>query len=528
MTLASGFSELQLTAVSGALSTYRLLPALYVAAAAIMVMWDIVVAGRVSQLRRAPRTFAAITAFGGLLIVPALLIAYASASLLYGRAIQPVSWVWPVTTILFVLQATYALSRRLVTPLFGVPIFVYDLIIAIVAVSRYVVSKGFDPPDFGFALSAAQASALGFFFGAPALWGPEYLVVPLMSPSLPARWRFSRVVRGGVALGAAAIAGLILVEMPNAFQTNRSYTRYAKEQLQEHPEGDFDIGLKIFPDLKGPPPPLALERDIALADSLNVDAVSMVINPEGATLAALDSIAHTVDDRRGDSTLIIIALGYPADAAQQFRASPAEYTRKRVADIDRISRRLRPDILIPAVDPYGDGARAIGAQPPEYWTDYITRSARIAHFVNRRIRVGIAASSYGARDSTLYFWAAKRGSPVDVLGFSMMPGFDGATSLDTHMRIATRWMHAFPDRPKPHWVFSAGGYPVAHGEESQALALWGVLAWATTQSQIKGLVVTEAGDYDVLRGLRNAAGKYRSAVGAVMRAERGLKETVTQ
>jgi hypothetical protein len=254
----------------------------------------------------------------------------------------------------------------------------------------------------------------------------------------------------------------------------------------------------------------------------------MVINPEGATLASLDSIARTVDDRRADSAVIIISLGYPEDAMQQFRKSPEEYTRKRVADIDRISRRLRPDILVPAVDPYSEGARAIGAQPPEYWIDYITRAARIAHYVNRRIRIGVSASSYGSRDSTLYFWAARRGSPVDVVGFSMMPGFNGAETIGTNMRIATRWMHAFPTRAKPHWVFSAGGYPIAHGEESQALALWGVLAWATSQSPIKGLVVTEAGDYDVLRGLRTAGGKYRSAVGAVMRAERGLKETVTQ
>ncbi|MEO8194188.1 MAG: hypothetical protein ABI681_10065 [Gemmatimonadales bacterium] len=512
--------------MSGALSQYRLLPALYIAAAAIMVMWDIVVAGRVSQLRRAPRGFAAISAFGGLLIVPALLIAYASASILYGRAIQPVTWVWPLTTVLFALQATYALSRRVVTPLFGVPIFVYDVIIAIVAVSRYAFSHGFSPPDFGLALSAAQTTALGFFFGAPALWGPEYLLVPLLSPFLPARWRFSRVVRAGIAFAAAFIAGLVLIEMPNAFQTTKSYERYAKLQLQEHPEGDFDIGLKIFPDLRGPPPPLALLRDVQLADSLAVGAVSMTINPEGATLSSLDSIARTVDDRRADSTVVIIALGYPADAAQQFRASPSEYTRKRVLDIDRISRRLRPDILIPAVDPYGTGARAIGTQTPEYWMNYITRAARIAHGVNRRIKIGVSASSYGARDSTLYVWGARRESPVDVLGFSMMPGFDGATSLDTHMRIATRWMRTFPVRPKPHWVFSAGGYPVAHGEESQALALWGVLAWATTQPAIKGLIVTEAGDYDVLRGLRTAGGRFRPAVGAVLRAENGLKETV--
>ena len=135
--------------MSAALSQYQFLPALYVAAAAVMLMWDVVVAGRVSQLRRVPRAFAALTAFGGLLIVPALLIAYASASLLYGRAIQPVAWVWPVTAVLFAIQATYALSRRLVTPAFGVPIFVYDLIIAIVALSRYANGHGFTPPDFG-------------------------------------------------------------------------------------------------------------------------------------------------------------------------------------------------------------------------------------------------------------------------------------------------------------------------------------------------------------------------------------------
>lgn len=512
--------------MSGALSQYQLLPALYVAAAAIMVMWDVLVAGRVSQLRRAPRTFAAISGFAGLLIVPALLIAYASASILYGRAIQPVAWVWPVTTVLFALQATYALSRRLVTPLFGVPIFVYNLLITIVAVSRFSIARGLTPPDFGLALSAAQASALGLFFGAPALWGPAYILVPLMSPSLPARWRFSRLVRAGIAVSAAALAGLILIEMPNAFETNKSYLRYAREQLQEHPDGDFEIGLKIFPDLRGPPPPLALERDIALADSLDVDAVSIVIDPEGARLAALDSIARTVDDRRADSTLIIISLGYPKDAARKFRKSPEEYTRDRIADVDRISRRLRPDILIPAVEPYGEGSRAIGAQPPEYWIDYFTRAAKIAHYVNRRIRVAVSASSYGARDSTLYFWAAARNSPVDVLGFSMMPGFDGATSLETHMRVAQRWMRAFPTRPKPHWVFSAGGYPAAHGEESQELALWGVLAWATMQTPIKGLVVTEAGDYDVLRGLLTAGGRYRSSVSAIIRAERGLRETV--
>lgn len=491
-----------------------------------MVMWDVLVAGRVSQLRRAPRSFAALTAFSGLLIVPALLIAYAASSILYGRGIQSIAWVWPLTTVLFALQAAYALSRRLVTPMFGVPIFVYNLVIAIVAVSRYADAHGFAPPDFGMAVSVAQVSGLGFIFGAAALWGPQFIQVPLMSPSLPARWRFGRVVRAGLALSAAAFAGLVLIRMPRGFDTAKSYERYTDLKLQEHPEGDFDIGLKILPDLRGPPPPLALERDIVLADTLNVDAISITIAPEGAGLASLDSIARTVEDRRADSALIIVSLAYPRDAAKQFRESPEEYTRKRVADVNRISRALRPDILLPAVDPYGEGARAIGAQPPEYWTDYLTRAARVAHYVNARIKVGVSASSYGARDSTLYFWAARRESPIDVVGFSLMPGFKGAIDMDNYMGIAQKWMRAFPTRPKPHWVFSAGGYPVAHGESNQELGLWGVLAWATTQSAIKGLVVTEAGDYEVLRGLRTASGRFRPVVGAVIRAEKGLKETV--
>jgi hypothetical protein len=109
-----------------------------------------------------------------------------------------------------------------------------------------------------------------------------------MSPSLPARWRFSRVIRMGVAVAAAGMAVLVFLKLPKSFATNKSYQRYAKEQLQEHPEGDFTIALKIFPDLKGPPPPLALERDIALADSIGVRAVAITIDPEGATLASLD------------------------------------------------------------------------------------------------------------------------------------------------------------------------------------------------------------------------------------------------
>lgn len=514
--------------MSAALNSDHLLAVAFAAVAAILIMWDVLVAGRVAQLRRAPRTFAAITAFAGLLLLPALIVAYSAASILYGRAIQPISWIWPVTACLCAIQSAYALSRRFVTPWFGVPVAVYNAIIAVVVVARYVVSKGGSPPEFSLALSAAQTASLGFFFGPAALWSAAYLMVPVLSPSLPARWRMSGIIRGLIAASVAAMAGLVLIEMPGAFETMRSYKKYAKEQLQEHPEGDFELGIKIFPDLDGPPPPLALEQDAKLADSLGLDAVSIVVDARGARLSSLDSIAGTVDVRRADSVRIIIALGYPPDATRQFRESEAEYTRRRLADVDRIARRLRPDILIPAHEPYGAGSRALGIQEPAYWIDYLTRAAAIAHHVNPRIRVAFTASSYGARDSTLFAWAAARGSPIDIVGFSLMPGFDGARSLDTHMRVAQRWMRPFAGRPKPAWVFAAGGYPIAHGESNQELALWGVLAWATSQPSIKGLIVYEAGDYDAMRGLRAPGGRLRSSVAAVRRAQIGLKETAVR
>jgi hypothetical protein len=318
------------------------------------------------------------------------------------------------------------------------------------------------------------------------------------------------------------MTALVVIELPGAYSGIKSYAAHGKDQLQEHPEGDFLIGLKIFPDLRSGPPPLAIENDVALADTLDVDALSVVIDPEAARGVALDSLARSIDRSRSDSTLLIVALGYPKKGEQEIRQSREAYTVARLKDVDRIARRLKPDYLIPAVDPLEEGSRVLGEQSPQYWIDYFTRASRIAHYIYPRIKVSLPISSYGTRDSTLYAWAARRGSPIDVVGFSLMAGFDGARSLDTHLRVAQRWMRQFPN-PKEHWVFATGGYPLAHGEESQRLTIWGVLSWATAETPIKGLVVYEGGDYYTLRGLRAAGGRLRPATAAILKAEKGLR-----
>src|SRR3954469_23384181 len=303
------------------MSSQRLLSAIYLALSLAMIAWDVLMAGRIAQLRRIPRGFQGITGIAGLLLIPALVVAYTAQSLLYGRAIFLVSWLWPFTAILFVIQTIYALARRLVTPLLGFPLLVYNTVIAVVAVTKFVIMRGHSPTEFELALNAAQASMLGTFFGAPALWNPIYMQVPLFAPSLPARWGFTRAARVALAGAAIAMTALAVVELPGAFASIKSYAVHRNDVLQEHPEGDFRIGLKIFPDLTSGPPPLSITSDLALTDTLGVDAIAVVIEPEAARGVALDSLARSIEDARSDSTLLIVSLGYPKDGAKQIRAS---------------------------------------------------------------------------------------------------------------------------------------------------------------------------------------------------------------
>src|SRR6476620_10597707 len=130
------------------MTSHRVLAALYLALTVAMIAWDVLMAGRIAQLRRTPRAFQGITGIAALLLVPALVVAYTAQSLLYGRAIYLVAWLWPFTTMLFVLQSIYALARRLVTPLLGFPLLVYNTIIMLVAVTKFVVSRGGSPAEF--------------------------------------------------------------------------------------------------------------------------------------------------------------------------------------------------------------------------------------------------------------------------------------------------------------------------------------------------------------------------------------------
>src|SRR5258708_38728946 len=123
------------------------LPAAFLTLSLIILIWDVVLAGRIAQLNQASRPFATITGLAGLLVLPAALIRIATSTFITGRAVVAVDWIWPLIVVLFAVQATYAVWRRLVNYLWGIPLLVYDILIALVEVIRLGVAHGWAPAN---------------------------------------------------------------------------------------------------------------------------------------------------------------------------------------------------------------------------------------------------------------------------------------------------------------------------------------------------------------------------------------------
>ncbi|MDB4915277.1 MAG: hypothetical protein JWM95_2921 [Gemmatimonadetes bacterium] len=491
----------------------------------IVVFWNVLLAGRIAQVRSLPRPFVFVTALAGFLLIPALMIHLANTSAITGRSVTAVDWIWPLTVVLFAIQAVYAAVRRLVYPFLGFFLSVYDVMIAIDAVLRYVALHGRTLPTAALVFLAATSGAFAWVMQSPVIIAsPFFFFIPMTAPSFPAMRRSATTFRFALGVVAFIWIGIVGSGVLSAIEAVSSYDAHdpRREKLQERPANDLDIGIKLFPDLEGVPPPVAITNDLALADTLGVSVVSVTIVPERMNLTALDSLAHTLEALRSDSTQLVLTLGYESSLLPGRTRDFSE--KKRLDAIEPIVRILKPDILLPAQDPYDAGLRAAGPRSPQFWQDYLTRASDVAKRTRPRVRIGVAASAFDTRDSILYAWAAAAGSPIDVMGFTLYPSPAGVTPLDAARGAADRWMRESRST-KDHWVFAVGGFPVAHGEASQESAVWSALAWATSRPMIKGFIVAESGDYGTIRGIRAADGHLRRVAFAIMRAMAGLRET---
>lgn len=487
----------------------------------VIIVWNIVLAGRIAQMRHASRPFALINAMAALMLLPAFIVALATTTLITGRAIAAIDWVWPATVLLFAVQSVYAVARRLVNPLWGYPILFYNVIVAIAALARFAVAQGADLPYPLLVIMAAQIDGLALATTDAAIASPFFLHVPFIAPAFPALGRLTASLRAGVAALALLWFGIIVAEMPRANQALASYAAHADDRLTERRDR-FAVGIKLFPNILNQPSGASVRADLELADATTVDVVHVTLVP-GASALAIDSVARSIELLQRDSLRLVVTIGYRGTLLPELGRSTLD-TEERLQTLHRALTRLRPEIVIPAQDPYGLGARVLGTLPLATWQEYYARAHALVREVRPRTRVALAASRYDALDSTLYAWAARRGTPVDIVGFSFYPNRLGARFMGAGFRAADRWMEAHPPA-KPHWVLGTGGYPLAHGESSQAQAIWATLAWATAHPRITGVLVMDANDYGQAMGLRAPDGRYREAATVLRRALNGLRET---
>ena len=505
------------------------LPLAALLAAFLLLLWDIGLAGRLARVAEAPRGWAALTALTGLLLLPAFLIRVVGSSLLDGRTVAALAWLWPLVLTLVALQALVTLVRRLGSRPVVVPIVVYNAIIAASAWIEYAAGNGIALPMAMHAVPNAVAGVMGYLAGPAALWSPLAIAPPLVAPAYRARWAVNASVRGLIALYAAIAVITFASELPQSIRGVQSFTRWTLAPLRARPaDRPLLVGVHILPVLRGTPAPLALRYDTDLADSANVDVIAVTIAPSGATPRALDSLSRALEPYRADSALLIVTLGWDLQEALRVQFAPTAWERDRVGLVEQVVRRLRPDVLVPLEDPNGMGVQIVGPREPSEWQPLMSQMARTAHTLRPRTRVLAQVATFDDRDSVMATWATTPASGLDGIGYILQPGFRGGVTLEARLQAADRWRAVRAARPNARagdeWVLLTAGFPWTQGELAQDRGIWGVLAWASARPAIAGVIVGEAGDYDTRRGLRGPGGRLRLAYTSLRRAIRGLNE----
>ena len=485
-----------------------------------VLTWNIVLAGWIASRREAPRPFTALTGFCGLLVAPALVVAVATGTDAGSRTVSGISWLLPMIACAFVLQVLYAMAMRLLSPVVVVPILLYDLAVAAIAIGDYLISQNGSAPMALQGLVAARDVIIGMTVGRAALVSPLALLVPIIAPAYPARWRLSAVVRAILVLAATAVTTLLVLEWPRGVGAVRSYTSSLTLPMQARPSGDFVIGMRLFPTLGGPPAARVVIADLAMAEAFAPEVILLVIDEDGARASALDSLSRVLEPFRADSVRIAVAMTVSRAAARTIDPS-------REVALERVLLRVRPDVVFPAFLEPLPSIVPRSTPSASWWRATLVRSAETVTRVRPRTQLGWSASRLDATDSSVYAWASKSTSPVDLLGAVAFPSFSGLPAVDARLRAFDRWHTLAVQRgapSRPHWLVTIGGLPHAHGDASQLAAIRHALAWGSRRAWIGAAIIGEPADYDGWLGLRAANGRARAAIAALGMAAKGMRE----
>lgn len=505
-------------------SVEQLAPLVLLMAVAILT-WDVTLAGWVVKSREAPRVFTQLTSICGLLVAPAIVIAIASGTESGARTVAGIAWLLPFVCTAFVLQVLYAMLAGLVSPVVAIPIVLYNIAVATVVIGDFLVAQyGAAPLPFQAAV-AARDVVFGITLGRAALVSPLAVLVPMLAPAYPARWRLSALVRVFMVLTATASFTLLLIEWPRGVAAIWSYQPSRSESLQPRASRSFLLGMRLLPVLDGPPPARTVRADMALATALGPDVVLVVLDAEGTRASALDSLARVLEPLRTDSVVIAVALHHGRVLVPASDPSHAQV-------IERVLRRLKPHVLFPGIGNAMPSVFVAEMPTVAWWSGVLTTANAVRDRVRPATRIGIALSRLDAADSAAYAWAETQVGIVDLIGATIYPSYSGMPGVDARLRALERWHAAALARPadsigettandstltqsrrnqhvSTHWLINVGGLPHAHGDASQVAAVRHVLAWGSRHEWVRAAIVGEPADYHGWLGVRDANGRIR-------------------
>lgn len=477
--------------------------------AVIVLAWNIALAGWIAARREGPQWFARLTGLAGLLVAPAAVIAVAASSDAGARTITGVTWLWPLTCLLLVVQASSATALRAVSSTVGVPIIAYNTLVCLLAIGDDLVARSGSAPLLLQGAVAARDAVLGIVMGPAALSSPLAVLVPLLAPAYPARWRASATFRALLVVYATVLSTMLAVQLPRGIAAVRSYGEAMVTTSPRLPP--VERGVRLLPVLSGPPRSRSVRSAAAVHERVNPDAVLVLLRMEEGRVLGLDSLARTLASYRDDRTRLLVAITVERADAIAVQRSPQVVHQQRLTAVQDIVRRLKPAVIIPLMRP---AVPSLLGEPdlPSLWvTRQLTAAAAAARREHATTEVAWIATRFDRVDSTLYEWAANDASPLDALGFAPAPTFSGLPSIDARLRAADRWQGAGEAAARPHWILTHG-LPRAHGDAAQRAAVQHVLAWSTQRRWVRGVLVGEPSDDASMTGLVAANGRARAVL----------------
>jgi len=491
------------------------------ALAAAVTVWNLSHGVRLSTHPAMSRAFRTLSGLCAFLVVPALAIGVLAPTAPGARVLGPLTWLWPLVAVGIAVQAAWATRRGSAGMLLTLPIAIFDTLAAWVAVVRWADGWGASLPWWTHAPGVAVASLAAAALGSWAFPWAGALLVPALAPAAPARHRLTRLTRTlGAAAGMACVA-VIGAATPRALGALIATRRVDRGTAAPRARSDLAVGLRLFGALDGAPPGAIARFDVGLADSLGVSALQVEFAPEGATTGAIDSVARSLELSR-DSVLVVVTLS--SGHALERRAGAEAQVRERLAAIERITRRLHPDVLVPA-----DGVTTgSGAPDVAWWRSFYERAAATARHADRDVTIALATDASTRTDSTLCDWVLQGGSPVDAI--AVMVRDDGArpARFVAALDAMARWA-SLARRAPTVWLLGVPAAPLVTGEATQRQLVRHALAWGAAHAWVRGIVAGDASDLMTATALRTATGRPRPAlaeVGALLRAQRDLPAVV--